>query len=105
MLEVARELHFLVADLRDLAQRALEIFLHLVAHGVKLQPDAADVMSRRRGPNRAGGIKRGGKSCGNRSSQKSSAFHGGGSGERRVGEECRSRGAAGHLKKKKERRL
>src|SRR5256884_8446317 len=31
-------------------------------------------------------------------------LHGGGSGERRVGEECRSRGAPDHLKKKKKKK-
>src|SRR6266852_5409841 len=69
--EVARELEFFVANLRNLRDGALEILLHEVAHGVELQTDAFNVMSFSR-PRRA----RGGYGSGDRGSDKSSSSHG-----------------------------
>ena len=48
---VAGELHVLVADLRDLRERAVEVRLELIADGVELQPD--HVRARRAGGRRA----------------------------------------------------
>ena len=39
VIEVARELDFLVADFRHARERGLEVFLHFVPHGVELESD------------------------------------------------------------------
>ncbi len=69
--EVARELDFFVADLCNFRDRALEILLQEIAHGVQLQSDAFDVMCFSR-PRRS----RGGYGSGDGSSDKSSSIHG-----------------------------
>ena len=51
---VAGELHVLVADLRDLRERAVEVRLELIADGVELQPDQVRARrAARRGGRRA----------------------------------------------------
>src|SRR5678816_3656790 len=42
MTKVSGELHFLVSDACDLRESALEILLHVVSHGVKLNSNAID---------------------------------------------------------------
>ena len=45
--EIPCELHFLVANLRDLGDGAVEIILHQVADGVELHSDFIDLVTRR----------------------------------------------------------
>src|SRR2546423_4619609 len=73
MAEIPGEFHFLVADFRHLRERALKIALHLVAHRVQLQANAANLMSGRR-PHPAG-IQRGGSSRSNGRCNESSSVH------------------------------
>ena len=68
--EIAGKLHFFVAELRHLGDGAVEIVFHEVAHGVKLETDAVDLMSFR-GPGRT----RGGQGSGNGCPNKSSSIH------------------------------
>src|SRR5712672_1425333 len=69
--EIAGKLHFFVAELRHLADGAVEIVFHEVAHGVKLETNAVDLMSFR-GPGRT----RGGQGSGDGCANKSSSIHG-----------------------------
>src|SRR5712675_1291211 len=68
--KIAGKLHFLVAELRHLGDGAVEIAFHEVAHGVKLETNAVDLMSLR-GPRRT----RGGQGRGDGCSNKSSSIH------------------------------
>src|SRR5204862_6131832 len=40
--EIARELHFLVPDLRHACESPFEIVLHLIPHGVELETDLVE---------------------------------------------------------------
>ena len=70
--EVAGELHFLVADLGDTGNGAVEVLLHQFADGVELQTDAIDVMDRT--PRWTG--CRGDYGCGDRGFDEGSSVHG-----------------------------
>src|ERR1700751_5078610 len=48
MIKVARELHLLVPNRRDLRDRAREVGLHGVTHGVELHADFFDLVGRRK---------------------------------------------------------
>src|SRR5712672_1153671 len=69
--EIAGKLHFFVAELRHLGDGAVEIVFHKVAHGVKLETDAIDLVSFR-GPGRT----RGGQGSSDGCANKSSSIHG-----------------------------
>src|SRR5712671_7148146 len=65
--EIAGKLHFLVAELRHLSDGAVEIVFHEIAHGVKLETNAVDLMSFR-GPRRTRGGQGSADGCPNKSS-------------------------------------
>src|SRR5882757_1866798 len=65
--EIAGKLHFFVAELRHLGDGAVEIVFHKVAHGVKLETDAIDLMSFR-SPRRTRGGQGSSDGCPNKSS-------------------------------------
>src|SRR6266403_1547685 len=65
--EIAGKLHFLVAELRHLSDGAVEIVFHEIAHGVKLETNAVDLMSFR-GPRRTRGGQRSSDGCPNKGS-------------------------------------
>src|SRR2546421_4192610 len=56
--EIARELHFLVPDLRHACEGPFEIAFHLIPHGVELETDLVETTGGVRGAHCAGTCNR-----------------------------------------------